>query len=102
MSAMLKLRPSALASSELDIRREMADLEDDADVLAVLESWDGRSLVVDRERGQRVWHGLVYLANLCDEIALDSRTSIEERRANRAACTGLTTLHCKIGRWLDA
>lgn len=90
---------SGYALSELEIRSEVASLEEDGpDVYAALQARRGRHLLVTPETHESIWRGLVELSNHCDYLSRDYDVDFEERRANRFASVGLSGLAQRIGR----
>ena len=90
------LRVAPWAASELDIRREVADLHDEPEVLAALACWDGERFTVTSD-ALEVHAGLTALANGCDDLA-EHDTHPETRAHNRWARDGLTALASRVLR----
>lgn len=84
------------AASELSVQREVLDLEDDPDIVAVLQCWDGRVFTVaDGVDPWSLHRGLTALANGCDDHVERSKDP-ETRNHNRWARDGLTGLATRI------
>lgn len=91
-----RLRVSEWGASELDLRREVLDLEDDPNVLAALACWNGRSFVIPAGADVwAIWLGLSEMGRDCDSYAEHDRHP-ETRQHNRWARDGLGGLADRV------
>lgn len=98
MTGPRQFKVATWAASELDLQREVMDLEDDPDVLAALRCWDGKTFTVAGDADLDAIHrGLVVLANACDSYAEHDKHP-ETRNHNRWARDGLSGLSLRLLR----
>jgi hypothetical protein len=88
--------PPGYAESELGIRKEAIDEFDEPEIRAVLEAFDGRSLVFSPDQTETIARGLTELSNFTDDLSRETSIDQEERTRNRYASQGLTTLIGKL------